>query len=133
MKKIILLFLMSQLSAAGFVFAADEDENRELGIEMKSARKPTLQEAGVKAQEKINKYNKAKKKIIEMFNSSVIKQPGKGPVVSTLSLKNGQTIHDVAVVEEDRSGWWFDGGEGAKFYVKKSEIQEIKFSKSNGR
>ncbi len=62
----------------GVVFAADEEENRELGIEMKGAAKPTLQEAGVKAQEKLNKYKKAEEEVIEIFDPSVNKKPVKG-------------------------------------------------------
>lgn len=65
------------MMGAGFVFAADEDDNRELGIEMKNTGKPTLQEAGTKAQEKLHKYNKAKKEVIGIFDPSVNKKPVK--------------------------------------------------------
>lgn len=66
------------LMVGGVVFAADEEENRELGIEMKGGLKPTFQAAGVKAQKKINKYNKAKKEVIEIFDPPVNKKPVKG-------------------------------------------------------
>ena len=78
MRKIILFFLISQLMGTAFVFAADEEENHELGIEMKGAAKPTLQEAGVKAQEKLNKYKKAKEEVIEIFDPSADKDDRTG-------------------------------------------------------
>ena len=67
MRKIVLSLVVCLLVGGGIAFGTDEEDNRELGIEMKGHGKPTIQEAGMKAKKKINKYNKAKKEVIDIF------------------------------------------------------------------
>ncbi|GEM_PF-3587332 len=72
-KRIGLWFLAAViLMSSGIAFAATEDENRELGIEMR--RGVTLEEATAKAQGKIDKYNHAKQEIADSFHSFNPKQ-----------------------------------------------------------
>lgn len=48
------------------------------------------------------------------------------PATKTIRLKNGQMVNGAVIGEEDAKGFWVDSGDGAKFYLNRNEIEDIR-------
>ena len=132
----LILFSMSVvLSTAGLVNAADQD-NPELGIEMKKGQVSlSVADALDKSKTKLNRYQKAKENAAQIFTGvpeepgavapSQTHQPPKQDAKSIsgsrlILLKNGQAIGGV-IRERDKNGLWVEGEPGVKLYFEINE------------
>ena len=113
------------------VFATDED-NPELGIEMKKGRSSaSVGETLNKANTKIKRYEKAKTEVSQIFTGepkqtltpTAAKSDGPAVERKQIYLKNGQSLNG-AITERDKNGVWVETDPGVRIYLRNEEVLE---------
>ncbi|GEM_PF-2975560 len=74
------------------------------------------------------KYENAKAALGNAFSSVKLPKGANAPKPAgktTFLLKNGHSVEDAKIAEEDEKGYWVDLAGGVRVYLEKSEIKEI--------